>query len=95
MKRRLGEADVLIGPTRKTGERPAAPDTVPAAYRSFAFTPAANVTGLPAVHVPHVGTEEGTDPGLQCIGPRLADARLIALAARLSPFREGGKNHGS
>jgi Asp-tRNA(Asn)/Glu-tRNA(Gln) amidotransferase A subunit family amidase len=48
-----------------------------------AFTIVANLAGLPAVSVPCGLDARGLPVGLQLIGRRGADARLLAIAARL------------
>ena len=43
---------------------------------------------LPALHIPGVALEGTADYGLQLVGARFSDARLLSCAARLS--REQG-----
>ena len=51
----------------------------------------ANLTGLPASAVPTGFDADGLPVGMQVMGPRWADARVLAVAAayeRLSPWAE-------
>lgn len=58
-------------------------------YRQFFYTTFANITGQPALYLPP-GAGAIT-PGLQLAGPRLGDARLLALGEYLLSARQGGK----
>jgi amidase len=51
------------------------------------FTPAANVTGQPAVSVPLHWSEHGLPIGVQLIGPPAGDALLFRLSAQLEEAR--------
>jgi aspartyl-tRNA(Asn)/glutamyl-tRNA(Gln) amidotransferase subunit A len=83
----FAEVDLLLGPTVPCGpwsNEMNAPDTiggVAAPSRGHAvFTPLLNHVGVPAVSVP-CGTGRNNLPlGLQIIGPRGADARVLAAA---------------
>jgi len=44
------------------------------------MTRPANLTGLPALSVPCGFTRDGLPVGLQLIGPRRSEARLLAIA---------------
>jgi len=51
----------------------------------------ANLTGMPACAVPTGFTDDGLPVGMQVIGPRWSDARVLAVAAaheRLSPWAD-------
>jgi aspartyl-tRNA(Asn)/glutamyl-tRNA(Gln) amidotransferase subunit A len=76
--------DALAFPTRRSDihDEPAA--GMDDLYDDFVLTLPANVTGVPAVQVPGYIIDGKTDYGLQILGPRLGDASLLALAARLS-----------
>jgi aspartyl-tRNA(Asn)/glutamyl-tRNA(Gln) amidotransferase subunit A len=50
----------------------------------------ANVTGLPAISFPCGFTREGLPVGLQLIGPRYSEARLLSVAAA---YEEATKWH--
>lgn len=80
----MDRADCLALPTRM-GEAYRAPaGSIEGIYRAFTLTLPANVTGQPAVQVPHIAEEAGFDTGLQLVGARMSDARLLSLAFRLS-----------
>jgi aspartyl-tRNA(Asn)/glutamyl-tRNA(Gln) amidotransferase subunit A len=66
---RLGESDVTVG-----GEK----ETVRSAL--VRLNRPANITGHPALSVPCGFTRDGLPIGLQMIGPRWGEARLLALA---------------
>jgi aspartyl-tRNA(Asn)/glutamyl-tRNA(Gln) amidotransferase subunit A len=56
------------------GGRPAGP------RGHAAFTPLFNYTGVPAISVPCGSGRNGLPVGLQIVGPRFADARVLQLA---------------
>jgi aspartyl-tRNA(Asn)/glutamyl-tRNA(Gln) amidotransferase subunit A len=58
-------------------------------YAQFATTAFANVTGQPALYLPPATGM--AHPGFQLAGPRLSDARLLALGEHLLNMRQGGK----
>lgn len=51
------------------------------------YTKIGNVTGLPAITIPN-GTNGGAPVGMQLIGPRFGEDRLLAVAARLEELIE-------
>ena len=80
----LTQVDVLISPTRRGAALKCPNKTVDDIYDECALTLSANVTGLPAVQIPGYVMDGDADLGLQVIGPRLSDARLLSLAVSLS-----------
>lgn len=76
--------DALVLPTCRPDRGNA--DGIAGVYREGAFTLPANVLGLPAVVVPDLVPDGSLDGGLQLIGPRLSDPRLLALADRLANY---------
>jgi len=80
--------DVLLCPTTACVAWPAdrlGPETVdgrPAAHRDHAaFTPLFNHARTPAISIPCGAGQGGLPVGLQVVGPRLADWRVLAAAA--------------
>ena len=82
--------DFLVFPTRRTGHDPWEAASVKAVYESFLLTLPANVTGSPAVQVPVCNVDGGVDIGLQVMGKRLDDARLLCAASAIAYTVPGG-----
>lgn len=80
----FGEVDLLAIPALGAANDPAQAATIEATYAAFGFTLAANVTGHPALQVPGAGPGTSADTGLQLVGRRLEDTRLLTLALRLA-----------
>lgn len=78
------QADLLAFPTRRIAAKKAQPETISGVYDTFVLTLAANVTGQPALHVPSIADDREDGMGMQLIGPRLDDARLLSVGVRLS-----------
>ena len=74
--------DALAFPTRRAGLH-ATEKGVDDIYDACALTLPANVLGLPALQIPGFVLEGDTDYGLQLVGARFSDARLLSRAARL------------
>lgn len=82
--------DLLLTPTTTAPPLPTAELRLDDAAESFAamgrwsaFTPGANIAGLPAVSLPVHETADGTPLGVQLIGQRYADDLLMSLSAQL------------
>ncbi len=74
--------DMLMGPVSPTpafglGENTSDPITM---YLADIMTVPASLAGLPAISIPGGDTSEGLPIGIQLIGPRRSDARMLALA---------------
>ncbi len=54
-----------------------------------AYTAPFNLTGHPAVVVPLTQSAEGLPIGLQIVGPRWSEMKLLAIARALAPFVQG------
>jgi Asp-tRNA(Asn)/Glu-tRNA(Gln) amidotransferase A subunit family amidase len=67
----------------------AAATSVDDIYDECVLTLPANVLGLPSVQIPGFVLDGNTDFGLQIIGARFTDARLLSLAVLLSRSAEG------
>ncbi|NVM21160.1 MAG: hypothetical protein HWN68_05210 [Desulfobacterales bacterium] len=78
------KADLLVFPTRRPGFDAAAAGTINEVYDAFSLTLLANVTGMPALALPGLVFDGDVDPGLQLVGPRLSDARLLSVALCLA-----------
>ncbi len=63
-------------------------DSISSLYTQFAMTVFANVTGQPVLSLPPVAAGGA---GLQFSGPRLSDARILALGDYLLKIRQGGR----
>lgn len=73
-------APVAPTPAFKLGEKADDPVTM---YLADIMTVLASLAGMPAISVPAGKTKDGLPVGAQLIGPRRADARLLALAKSL------------
>jgi len=82
-------ADLLALPTRPGDLDPSRAETVRETYAACRLTLAANVAGLPGLQVPGLNLDAGTDLGLQLMGPRMEDARVLAAGVRLSTHIQG------
>lgn len=87
----LKKVDLLVMPTRNPTTDAATATTIAAIYDAFAFTLPANLAGLPALHLPGPQAADTQDPGLQLIGRRLDDTRLLALGVRMADFEKEGR----
>lgn len=88
----LGQVDLLVSPTRRPAHDPMRATTIADVYEAFLPALPANVTGMPALHVPgETPDARQADTGLQLIGARLADARLLSIGMQLSSTAKGGK----
>ncbi len=81
------QVDLLITPTTPTpafgiGEKK---NDVLAMYLADVFVSPAAVAGLPAISIPVGKTKKGLPVGLQIIGPRLAEEKVLQLAKLLIP----------
>jgi aspartyl-tRNA(Asn)/glutamyl-tRNA(Gln) amidotransferase subunit A len=81
------QAEFLVFPAI-AGAPFGAPALLPETYTQFASTLFANVTGQPALYLPPA-TGAGHS-GFQLAGPRLSDARLLALGEHLLNMWRGG-----
>ncbi|HOG07277.1 MAG TPA: amidase family protein [Syntrophales bacterium] len=86
MRRLAAQADFWAIPVERGG--PDAPASLADTYAQFALTAYANVAGLPALYLPPA--QGRPHPGVQLSGPRLSDARLLALGEHLLNARRGG-----
>jgi aspartyl-tRNA(Asn)/glutamyl-tRNA(Gln) amidotransferase subunit A len=79
----LARVDAIALPTRRKGYPAEKAATVSQDYDAFLLTLAANVTGLPALQLPGIVSDDGFDFGLQLVGRRLSDPHLLSAGALL------------
>ncbi len=83
--------DMIVLPVAgKPGSTPGNPGTVSEFYDAFSLTLLANLTGNPSICIPGSVKGDTAGPALQLIGQRFDDARLLALAGRVSDIYTGG-----
>jgi aspartyl-tRNA(Asn)/glutamyl-tRNA(Gln) amidotransferase subunit A len=87
----FGNVDLLVLPTRRLKRDAASAATINETYDAFLLTLPANITGQPSLQIPSFVLGDGYDFGLQLIGPRLGDARLLATGMRLSSLAQGAE----
>ncbi|QIG93204.1 MULTISPECIES: amidase [unclassified Bradyrhizobium] len=63
-------------------------------WRNFAFTPLANLCGIPAISLPLATNEHGLPLGIQAIGKQADDGSLLQLAAQIERAIDGKWNDG-
>ena len=85
----LGHVDLLVFPTRRLEHDAARATTINHIYDAFSLTLPANVTGQPSLHIPSLALHSGADVGVQLIGLRLADPRLLSIGLKLSSTAQG------
>jgi len=78
----FSKVDVLLTPTTPTGafalnETPSDPVTM---YLNDIYTVTANLAGMPAISIPAGLSEQGLPLGLQLIGPKFSEQRLLNTA---------------
>ena len=63
-------------------------------WRNFAFTPLANLCGIPAISLPLATNEHGLPLGIQAIAKQADDGLLLQLAAQIERAIDGKWNDG-
>ncbi|MGJ4945947.1 amidase [Bradyrhizobium sp. HKCCYLS1011] len=63
-------------------------------WRNFAFTPLANLCGIPAISLPLAKNEHGLPLGIQAIAKQANDGLLLQLAAQIERAIDGRWNAG-
>jgi amidase len=63
-------------------------------WRNFAFTPLANLCGIPAISLPLATHDHGLPLGIQAIGKQASDGLLLQLAAQIERAIDGKWNGG-
>ncbi|MES5483499.1 amidase [Bradyrhizobium sp. INPA03-11B] len=64
-------------------------------WRNFAFTPLANLCGIPAISLPLATNEHGLPLGIQAIAKQADDGLLLQLAAQIERAIDGKWNAGN
>ncbi|MBP1716493.1 MAG: gatA, partial [Deltaproteobacteria bacterium] len=85
----LTPVDLLVLPTRRLDHDAARTATINHIYDAFSLTLPANVTGQPSLQVPSLAVHSGADIGLQLIGLRLEDARVLSIGLKISSAAQG------
>jgi len=83
----LSQVDFLVLPAASAASC-GDPASITDLYARFSLTAFANVTGQPALYLPSATGE--AQPGVQLVGPRLSDARLLDLGGHLLTMGKGG-----
>lgn len=88
----FAEVDVILGPTSPTvafklGEKV---DNPLAMYLSDVFTVPVNLAGLPAISIP-CGKIDGLPVGLQIIGPKFGDSKVLGVAKAMEKIIGGDR----
>ena len=93
----LSEADALLLPTMRAPARPVGEVRAKIGERDYAlhtavtdFTGPFNLTGMPAISIPWSRSRDGVPIGLQVVGARGQDWKVLAIARRIeaaSPWR--------
>jgi aspartyl-tRNA(Asn)/glutamyl-tRNA(Gln) amidotransferase subunit A len=98
----LDQVDVIIAPTSPIPATPIganevqiAGGTEPVRPTLLRLTRPGNLTGLPALSIPCGFTREGLPVGMQLIGPRWGEARLLAIARAYEEATEWHTRHPS
>lgn len=86
---RLGTTEYLT-----ISDNPSVRDWFGNLWRQFAYTPLANLAGLPAVSMPLAQQESGLPLGIQAIGRQANDGLLLQLAAQIERALDGRWNGG-
>lgn len=86
----LGQVDLLVFPTRRTEHDAGRAATVNQIYDAFLLTLPANVTGQPSLQIPSLAIDSGVDIGMQMVGSRLDDLRLLSVGSMLSSTPQRG-----
>ena len=86
----LGHVDLLVFPTMRLDHDAEKAATINHIYDAFLLTLPANVTGQPSLHVPSLALHSEVDIGVQLIGLRLEDPRLLSIGLKLSSAAQGG-----
>ena len=86
---RLGTTEYLT-----ISDNPSVLDWFGNLWRQFAYTPLANLAGLPAVSMPLAQQESGLPLGIQAIGRQANDGLLLQLAAQIERALDGRWNDG-
>ena len=63
-------------------------------WRFFAFTPLANLCGMPAISMPMASQDHGLPLGIQAIAKQANDGLLLQLAAQIERALDGKWNDG-
>lgn len=80
----FGQCDLIVCPSSAGTAMPLASDLSPLEYYALdLFTVAMNLAGVPACSVPAGLAENGLPLGLQVVGPRFADMRVLQLAKHI------------
>jgi len=94
--------DVIIAPTSPIPAPPIGANEIQLAGRTEGVRPTllrlgrpGNLTGLPALSIPCGFTREGLPVGMQLIGPRWSEARMLAIALAYEEATEWHKRHPS
>jgi amidase len=86
---RIGTTEFLT-----TSDNPDVLDWFGNLWRNFAFTPLANLCGIPAISLPLATQEHGLPLGIQAIARQANDGLLLQLAAQIERAIEGKWNGG-
>jgi aspartyl-tRNA(Asn)/glutamyl-tRNA(Gln) amidotransferase subunit A len=87
MQRLTSQVRFLVLPAGD-GLTASSPTSLADTYTQFSWTAFANVTGQPALYLPDVA---GSDGGIQLVGARSSDGRLLALGEHLLNIRQKGQ----
>lgn len=81
------QCDLIVCPSSAGTAMPLDSDLTPLEYYALdLFTVAMNLAGIPACSVPAGMAENGLPLGLQVVGPRFADMRVLQLAKHIQEF---------
>ena len=81
------QCDLIVCPTSASTAMPLASDLTPLEYYALdMFTVAMNLAGIPACSVPAGLATNGLPLGMQVVGPRFDDLRVLQLAKHIEQF---------
>jgi len=86
---RLGTTEFLT-----ISDNPSVPDWFANLWRQFAYTPLANLCGIPALSLPLAAQENGLPLGIQAMARQANDGLLLQLAAQIERAVDGRWNDG-